>query len=153
MSAFYEVSAQASHFQIDENCTFEIYLQQTPMKLYWTMPSGLRTHFIHELKQYDKAFADGDLAAAWQHLERAHVLGQPWPKEHNHVHWLMLKFGFHIKDSKEILGQIPRLLIGGVKSFVGHIPVGNTGGANVPPLKAMEIPEDLAELLNKFKHA
>jgi hypothetical protein len=34
-------------------------------------------------------------------------------------------------------------LFGGVKSFVGKIPVGNTGGANVPPLLPMVIPEDL----------
>jgi len=48
-----------------------------------------------------------------------------------------------IKNTKEVLGQIPRLLVGGVKSFVGTIPVGNTGGANVPPLKSMDIPDDL----------
>ncbi|MCY7327461.1 MAG: DUF3703 domain-containing protein [Saprospiraceae bacterium] len=35
------------------------------------------------------------------------------------------------------MGQIPRLLVEGIKSFVGHIPVGNTGSANVPPLKPM----------------
>ena len=58
----------------------------------------------------------------------------------------MLQFGIKIKSSKEIIGQIPRLLVGGVKSFVGHIPVGNTGGANVPPLKTMEIPEDIQEI-------
>lgn len=60
----------------------------------------------------------------------------------------MLQFGFKIKNAKEIVGQIPRLLVGGVKSFVGHIPVGNTGGANVPPLRAMEIPEDIQKILN-----
>lgn len=60
----------------------------------------------------------------------------------------MVQFGFKIKSAKEILGQIPRLLVGGVKSFVGHIPIGNTGGANVPPLKPMEIPIDIQEILN-----
>jgi hypothetical protein len=59
------------------------------------------------------------------------------------VHWKMLEFGIKTKNTKEIIGQIPRLLIGGVKSFVGNIPLGNTGGANVPPLQPMEIPEDL----------
>ena len=93
----------------------------------------------------------GNLSIAWRHLERAHILGQLWPREHNYVHWLMLKFGIHIKDKKEIVGQIPRLLIGGVKSFVGRVPVGNTGGANVPPLRPMEIPNDLALLLSKYK--
>ena len=67
------------------------------------------------------------------------------------VHWLMLKFGIKIKSNREILGQLPRLLVGGIKSFVGIIPVGNTGGANVPPLKRMEIPEDLKKLLNVYK--
>ncbi|WP_235010129.1 DUF3703 domain-containing protein [Algoriphagus boritolerans] len=38
-----------------------------------------------------------------------------------------------------------------IKSFVGRIPVGNTGGANVPPLRPMEIPDDLAILLTKYK--
>jgi hypothetical protein len=61
----------------------------------------------------------------------------------------MLCFGFKIKDTKEIIGQIPRLLFGGVKSFVGKIPIGNTGGANVPPLKSMEIPDDLKLIIEE----
>ena len=58
-------------------------------------------------------------------------------------------FGIKIKDLREIIGQIPRLLVGGVKSFVGEIPVGNTGGANVPPLKPMEIPADLKSIIEE----
>ncbi len=61
----------------------------------------------------------------------------------------MLVFGLKTKNVKEIFGQIPRLVIGGVKSFVGNIPVGNTGGANVPPLQYMEIPEDLQLIINE----
>ena len=61
----------------------------------------------------------------------------------------MLQFGIKIKSTKEVVGQIPRLLVGGVKSFVGYIPVGNTGGANVPPLKTMEMPKDIQEIINK----
>jgi len=59
----------------------------------------------------------------------------------------MLLFCIKIKNTKEIIGQIPRLLVGGVKSFVGKIPVGNSGGANVPPLQPMEIPEDLLAII------
>lgn len=117
------------------------------------MPQGLRPHYELELEKYKQEFGKGNLQVAWRHLERAHILGQPWPGSHNHVHWLMLKFGIHIKDGREIVGQIPRLVIGGVKSFVGNIPVGNTGGANVPPLRPMEIPDDLAALLDKYKDA
>ena len=61
----------------------------------------------------------------------------------------MLRFGIKIKNSKEIIGQIPRLIFGGVKSFVGKVPTGNTGGANVHSLQPMEIPGDLTAIINK----
>jgi hypothetical protein len=115
------------------------------------MPSGLKAYYMHELAAYEKALSDGRLDLAWHHLERAHVLGQAWPLEHNRVHWLMLKFGVMIKSRREILGQIPRLILGGVKSFVGHIPLGNTGGANVPGLKPMMITGDLEVLLKIYR--
>lgn len=120
------------------------------MKFYWSMPYGLRVHYRKELELYKVELEKENLQVAWRHLERAHILSQPWPREHSYVHWLMLKFGFRIKSAREITGQIPRLLIGGVKSFVGRIPIGNTGGANVPPLQPMEIPEDLAAILKPY---
>jgi len=120
------------------------------MTLYWTMPTGLKTHFRTELHHYRAALNAGNWPLAWRHLERAHVVGQAWPREHSWVHWHMLRFGIRIKNTREIVGQVPRLLVGGVKSFVGHIPVGNTGGANVPPLRPMEIPADLAAVLAQY---
>lgn len=107
------------------------------------MPSALKPFYQQELTEAANAFAKGHLQQSWRHLERAHILGQPYPFAHSFVHWKMLLFGIHTKNTKEIIGQIPRLLIGGVKSFVGNIPVGNTGGANVPPLQPMQIPNDL----------
>jgi len=121
------------------------------MKIYWTMPQGIKEHYRRELDLYNTEFAQQNLPQAWHHLQRAHILAQPWPREHSFVHWRMLLFGIHIKSLREILGQIPRLVIGGVKSFVGNIPVGNTGGANVPPLQPMEIPGDLEAILEKYK--
>jgi len=85
------------------------------------------------------------------HLERAHIIGQRYPYAHTFVHWKMLKFGFKIKNRREILGQIPRLIFGGVKSFVGKIPVGNPGGANVPALKAFPIDKEIEEIFVKAK--
>lgn len=117
------------------------------MKIYWTMPQGLKEFYRRELDLHKTEFAQQNLPQAWHHLERAHILAQAWPREHSYVHWRMLLFGIHIKSGREIVGQIPRLVIGGVKSFVGNIPVGNTGGANVPPLLAMEIPDDLSKIL------
>jgi hypothetical protein len=119
-------------------------------KTYWRMPEGLKPAYINEIDAYRAAIAKGELQVSWRHLERAHILGQPWAVEHTHIHWLMLRFGIKIRNWHEILGQVPRLLVGGVKSFVGKIPVGNTGGANVPPLKPMEIPEDIKALMRPY---
>lgn len=121
------------------------------MKLNTTIPSGLRTHFDKEVELFKEYFTRNHLQQAWRHLERAHILGQSYPVEHTAIHWKMLKFGISIKNWHEVLGQVPRLLVGGVKSFVGKIPVGNTGGANVPPLMPMEIPEDLQEILKRYR--
>jgi hypothetical protein len=120
------------------------------MKLNTIMPKKLQPYFKRELNEYDQQFKAGNLQGAWHHLERAHIIGQAYPWHHSYVHWKMLLFGVHIKSAKEILGQIPRLLVGGVKSFVGKIPVGNTGGANVPPLQPMKIESDLMTI---FKSA
>ena len=118
------------------------------MKLYTSMPKALKPFYQSELVAAQNDLKSNDLQSCWYHLERAHIIGQKYPYEHTYVHWKMLRFGFKIKSTKEVIGQIPRLLVGGVKSFVGHIPVGNTGGANVPPLKPMEIPEDIQEIIN-----
>lgn len=114
------------------------------------MPAGLKPHYLSELSEYQSNMQANNLQKAWYHLERAHILGQPWAVEHSEVHWLMLRFGFKIKSLGEIRGQILRLIFGGVKSFVGKVPVGNTGGANVPPLLVMDIPQDLKQLLAPY---
>lgn len=121
------------------------------MKLNFKIPQGLKVEVDKELLEAKKMFQNGKLQLSWQHLERAHILGQSYPVEHTQSHWQMLLFAFRIKNTKEILGQIPRLIVGGVKSFVGEIPIGNTGGANVPPLKSMEIPKDLKQILSNYQ--
>lgn len=113
------------------------------------LPKRLRPYFQSELEAYTSNLAQQNLQTAWNHLERAHVIGQAYPWPHTYVHWKMLQFGISIKNWKEVLGQIPRLLVGGVKSFVGKIPVGNTGGANVPPLKPLPIDPEIMEMFKK----
>ena len=119
------------------------------MKFNTRIPEVLRPHYQKELQSYRKELQAGNLQQAWQHLERAHIIGQSFPYEHSYVHWKMLQFGFRIKSGKEIIGQIQRLLIGGVKSFVGKVPIGNTGGANIPPLNPLPIAPELEQLLSK----
>jgi len=115
------------------------------------MPDGLKGYYRKELESYRIELVKANLQLAWKQLERAHIIGQPWFVQHTYVHWLMLRFGIKIKNKKEILGQIPRLLVGGVKSFVGKIPTGNTGGANVPPLRVMKIPEEINNIMKPYK--
>ncbi|MFD2826251.1 DUF3703 domain-containing protein [Leeuwenhoekiella polynyae] len=86
------------------------------------------------------------ITMAWTIFRKAILLLQ---YAHTFVHWKMLQFGFKIKSTKEVIGQIPRLVVGGVKSFVGKIPVGNPGGANVPPLKAFPIDSELQSIFAK----
>lgn len=121
------------------------------MKINTTMPKKLVPFFNKELTEAAVAFKLQHFQVSWRHLERAHILGQPYPLAHTYVHFKMLGFGIRTKNMAEVLGQIPRLIIGGIKSFVGEIPVGNTGGANVPPLKPMQIPEDLQQIIEQTK--
>ena len=121
------------------------------MKFHTSIPKGLKPYYNMELEKYQTEYLSGNLKNAWNHLERAHIIGQKYPYAHSFVHWKMLQFGFKIKDRKEIIGQIPRLIFGGVKSFVGKIPVGNPGGANVPPLKPFPINKELKDILLKVE--
>ncbi|MGV3629887.1 MAG: DUF3703 domain-containing protein [Bacteroidota bacterium] len=120
------------------------------MKIHLRIPAGLRDEVLNELQLAKEAEKNAELNVAWNHLERAHILGQAWPYEHSKTHWKMLCFAFRRKNGKEIVGQLPRLILGGVKSFLGEIPVGNTGGVNVSPIKPMKIPDDLQKTLNKY---
>jgi hypothetical protein len=91
-------------------------------------------------------YARGHLDSAFNHLERAHVLGQAWPLRHTQAHWMMLKVGFRRRDLREVFGQIIRLAAGGFLTLIGRVPEGNTGGANVPPERPMPLPPDLRDL-------
>ncbi len=129
--------------------TFIITIHDYTMKFYTSIPPSLKPFFQKELTNYQIEFTKGNLKKAWHHLERAHIIGQRYPFAHTTVHWKMLQFGISIKSTKEVIGQLPRLLVGGVKSFVGKIPVGNPGGANVPPLKSFTIEQSIQDIFRK----
>jgi len=113
------------------------------------MPINLKPFYAKELESFSEHFVNKNLQNAWYHLERAHIIGQQYPYQHTYVHFKMLQFGFKIKSTKEVIGQIPRFLVGGVKSFIGKIPIGNPGGANVPPLKSFPIEQEIQEIFAK----
>ena len=113
------------------------------------MPTRIKEYYLAEMAAYKQCCLEGAYERAWAYQERVHIIGQSYPIEHTQVHWLMLKEGFRRKSVTEVLGQVLRLMTGGLKSFVNRVPSGNTGGSNVPPLKQMEIPEDLKKVLGR----
>ena len=95
----------------------------------------------------------GDMAEAWRALERAHVLSQAFAGPHTRVHWAMFCFAYRRRDVREMLGQVPRLLLAAPGSLLGLAPLGNTGGANVGIFSPMPIPEDLQAKLSSSGEA
>jgi Protein of unknown function (DUF3703) len=108
----------------------------------------LRQAYKAELTMAINQYSVDNFQRAFSHLERAHILGQSFPLAHARVHWWMLKVGWRRRDIVEIAGQIPRMLGALLFSRI-WVPMGNTGGARVPPFKSMPIPQDLQILLNK----
>ena len=108
----------------------------------------IRTYVDAELAASRTAEGVGDAAAAFQHLERAHILGQRSTVQHVRVHILMLSWALRNHKAREVFGQFTRVIGAATKTWMGLVPSGNTGGADVSPFKPMAIPDDLAELID-----
>lgn len=96
-----------------------------------------------------RLIVEGQLQEAFQYLEKAHVIGQRYVIPHTISHWYMLKIGMLRKDFKEIFGQLIRIPLGILGSFIGAVPLGNTGGSNVSIFQKMDIPMELKEILEQ----
>lgn len=110
------------------------------------MKPALRAAIKSELDRA-RSLRDSDHAAAFRHLERAHVLSQRHTLWHAGVHLRMLAHGFRRRDVREILGQSSRMLAALLFSRL-WVPIGNTGGANVSAFRPMPLPDDLRALLD-----
>jgi Protein of unknown function (DUF3703) len=108
---------------------------------------ALADYISAEFKSAEIAESQGLYASAFQHLERAHILGQPSTARHVLAHVKMLKWAWRRRDWFEMRGQLFRIVGAATKTVFGLVPTGNTGGANVSPFKRMDVPEDLAEIL------
>ena len=111
------------------------------------MHSALRQAYEQEMTAALERYSSHDLEQTFFHLERAHILGQAFTFPHARAHWWMLKVGWRRRDLLEITGQVARIVGATLFTWV-CVPVGNTGGAHVPPFKSMPIPEEFQELLN-----
>jgi hypothetical protein len=108
---------------------------------------SLRDAVQREMDSARSARMRGDSALAFNHLERAHILGQRLTLLHVSTHVAMLRLGWSRRDLREVVGQMPRILAAALFSRI-WVPIGNTGGANVPAMRPMPIPADLHAILD-----
>lgn len=87
-----------------------------------------------------------DPAAELRHLERAHILGQRYFREHLRSHLWMLAWAWRQRDWAEGLAQLLRIP-GSLGSLIGLVPLGNPGTRRAGPLTRQAVPEDLQERL------
>ncbi|WP_374367508.1 DUF3703 domain-containing protein [Piscinibacter sp.] len=91
--------------------------------------------------------ARGEPVSAFTHLERAHVLGQASTLEHVRVHWQMLRWALRQRLPGEVFGQAWRVVAAALKTWLGWVPTGNTGGSAVSGFTPMPVPPDLQDLI------
>jgi Protein of unknown function (DUF3703) len=112
---------------------------------------AIAPHVRTEVQRSRNAEKSGDAQRAFLHLECAHVLGQASTFHHVYVHCLMLGWGMRRRSFKEICGQLLRIVGAATKTFVGLVPAGNTGGANISPFRKLPIDPELAKLIERAK--
>lgn len=99
------------------------------------------------------ALIDTELTASrtsqqpWEHLERAHLLSQPWAWPHTRVHLAMLRLAVRQHDRRELAGQLARIAVAGPGSLAGKYPHGNTGRTTMRLTETAELPADIADIL------
>mgnify|MGYP000453996062 CR=1 FL=1 len=108
---------------------------------------------LEQIETARLAAADNDQERAFRHLENAHVLGQESTYWHVKVHWLMLLWAFRNRDTTEAFGQLIRILGASLLTAIKGVPIGNTGGSNVSPVKPMRLTEEHAAVIAKAKNS
>ncbi|MFI7190031.1 DUF3703 domain-containing protein [Nocardia nova] len=80
----------------------------------------------------------------WAHLERAHIISQPYPWLHTRNHVAMLTLAITQRDRREALGQLVRIILAAPGTLTGRFPDGNTGRTHAGLRTPMTVPTDLA---------
>ena len=104
-----------------------------------------------ELLLAEQAERSGNISVAFAHLENAHVIGQESTYWHVKVHFLMLLWGIKQQNISEVIGQLIRVVGAAALTAVKGVPIGNTGGSNVSPVKPIPIKEEHAKIIAKAK--
>ncbi|MEO8102957.1 MAG: DUF3703 domain-containing protein [Betaproteobacteria bacterium] len=107
-----------------------------------------KSAFEAEITQAKALVGQGDLVSGFAHLERAHVIGQAHVVPHVISHWLMLNVEIARRRPVAALGQIVRIVLGGLGSAVGKVPTGNTGGSDISMFKRLPIAPELQGVID-----
>lgn len=114
-------------------------------------PGTIRIEINQRRAASRRARREGNHEVAWELLEEAHILSQPWPGGHTLVHIDMLTLAVRSRAGHEIAGQLLRIALAGVGSAFGSYPAGNTGRANVSAFRPMSMPAHLGEILDQVR--
>lgn len=109
----------------------------------------LRLIVERELANHRASRGNGDVAAAWRALERAHIVSQGALGLHASVHSRMLLYAVEQRDIRETLGQLFRLALVPAGHALQRLPLGNTGRSDVSAFEPMPLPDDLAAELRQ----
>lgn len=111
-------------------------------------PARIARFLAGEYRAARTAEQAGDIAAAWRHLERAHVVAQARLIPHCRSHWAMLRLALRLRDWREAAGQAIRLMLAPIGNLTGRLPPGNVGRSRVSAFAPMAIPPDLEAILH-----
>jgi hypothetical protein len=65
----------------------------------------------------------------------------------------MLALAWETRDSREVLGQLFRLLLVPLGHLTGRLPLGNSGRSDISAFQTMPIRKDIAELIAQVAQA
>ncbi len=102
---------------------------------------NVKPYFDAELAEYEQKIRQNESLAAFTHLEDAHVIGQESTRLHIAAHYHMAVWAFRERKVSEFFGQLLRIVGAATKTAFGLVPIGNTGGANISPFKALPLSE------------
>lgn len=111
------------------------------------MNDQLKAAYHNEIQKFRLAESKNNLIDSWNHIERAHILGQFYSFPHLETHWLMFLLAAKTFNFKEFMAQIPRLILAVPGSITGRAPKGNPGTGRIGIFTPTEVPEDLKKFL------
>lgn len=108
----------------------------------------LKSEYYKNLELGKKALKLKNYTVSFYHFENAHILGQKHIWKHTLSHYWMLIVGLKTNNTKEIIGQLFRIIASLLFTLI-WVPNGNTGGTNVSPIKLIPIRKELQKYFLK----